>query len=328
MKELWCKNLDEYFAMSDKYSGPKTIKGYETTLLEGSAKKLFKAITYHRVALIGFEAEVSDEQIPDLVRKCRAANHKEALKPLRNVWLRSVWHLGSYEYPCYRAQLHALFETYQKDSRLLFDAGCGSEGRYLSNLPIDAWGIGLDIDPKNIQIAKKRHKSNNVSFVVGDIQNLPFFENMFDLIVCCDVLEHVKVPEKAVKELTSILRKRGALLVTTSNLLNPAMFFDILLPNAVSKKIIDKLSGPFFYERTRRFNPYDLKKKLREYRLFANVLTVGHPPMGKPWRYEIIRQYSNTSPPKIFYLWIAFNKLTNIKILRNLKEIILAIARK
>ena len=235
-----------------------------------------------------------------------------------------VWHLGSYEYPFYLGKLQVLFQTHLIESRLVLDAGCGPERRYLSNFFPHTWGVGLDIDRENLVKAKKANTSNNVLFVVGDIQNLPFVENVFDLVVCCDVLEHVEKPDKAVEELAMILRKKGRLLISTSNLLNPAVLIDTLLPNAVSKKIIHRFGGPSYYERSYRFNPWNLAKKLRKCGLSANSLTLGYPPIGKPWLY----QFSKLKPPKIFYLWIVFDKLTNIKLLKKFKEVILAIAKK
>ena len=50
--------------------------------------------------------------------------------------------------------------------------------------------------------------------VVGDIQKLPFKENYFDTIICTQVLEHVKKPWLAVKEMYRVIRPRGYSLVT------------------------------------------------------------------------------------------------------------------
>lgn len=235
-----------------------------------------------------------------------------------------VRHLGSYEYPFRGGKLQLLFETYLSESCIVLDAGCGPTGRYVSNLPPDAWGVGLDIHRENVAKSKKANTSKNVSFIVSDIQNLPFIDNTFDLIVCYDVLEHMEEPDNAVKELASVLKKRGRLLITTSNLFNPALLIDTLLPNIISEKIIQRFGGPTYYERSYRFNPWNLVKKIRKCGLSVKLLMFGYPPIGKPWLYEVQRQ----KPTKIFYLWIVFDKLTNIKLLKKFKEIMLAIAKK
>jgi len=50
----------------------------------------------------------------------------------------------------------------------------------------------------------------------------------------------------------------------------------------------------------------------------------GYPPIGKPWIY----QYSQTKPPKIFHIWIIFNKLTEYSLFKKLKEIMVVVAEK
>ncbi|MDO8515572.1 MAG: methyltransferase domain-containing protein [bacterium] len=50
--------------------------------------------------------------------------------------------------------------------------------------------------------------------VVGDIQKLPFKENNFDTIICTQVLEHVKKPWLAVKEMYRVIKPNGYSLVT------------------------------------------------------------------------------------------------------------------
>jgi len=235
-----------------------------------------------------------------------------------------VLHLGSYEYPFRGGKLRLLFETYLSESCIVLDAGCGPTQRYISILPPDAWGVGLDIDRENVAKSKKANTSKNVSFIVGDIQNLPFIDNTFDLVVCCDVLEHVEEQDKAVKELAAVLRKRGRLLISTSNLFNPALLIDTLFPNMISEKIIQRLGGPTYYKRTYRFNSWNLVKKLRKCGLSVKLLMFGYPPVWNPWLYEFSRQ----KPPKIVYLWIVFDKLTNMKLLKKFKELMLAIAKK
>lgn len=233
-----------------------------------------------------------------------------------------VWRLGSYEYPFYGENLRASMEKFLTYPNVIFDAGCGPETRFFSDLPQNAWAIGLDIDRENVEKAKKA-STGNTSLIVGSLQNLPFVEEAFDLIVCCDVLEHIREPHKAIKELAMILRKGGILLITTTNVLNPAMFIDIRFPK-ISKKIIKRFGGPTFYERRYRFSPWTLANEIGKYGLMMNLHMFGNPPIGKPWLYH----FQRLKLPKIYYLWIVFDKLTNVKILRKFKEIMLVIVKK
>lgn len=109
------------------------------------------------------------------------------------------WRLGSYQYPFYRSRLHSLFELYVRKSCLVLDAGCGDKGGFIVTTSTYVQGVGLDINRKNIKKSAKRSKDlqlHNVSFLVGDLEKMPFHKDVFDVIVCCDVLEHVKDSEK------------------------------------------------------------------------------------------------------------------------------------
>ena len=56
--------------------------------------------------------------------------------------------------------------------------------------------------------------SQNID-VVSDIQNLSFYDNSFDLILCIEVLEHVEKPAIAINELHRVLKESGIVLLST-----------------------------------------------------------------------------------------------------------------
>jgi len=173
------------------------------------------------------------------------------------------WHLGSYKYPFYKSQLQIFLRSYIQKSFLILDAGCGPNGGYITKA-LNIQGIGLDISRTNVENSIKMSKEiekNELSFVVGDIAKMPFHEDTFDVIICQDVLEHVKDKENAISEIAFSLRRGGKILISTTNALNPSMFIDDILPKNVSEKIIRLFGGGHYYERERRLNPWNLKKK-------------------------------------------------------------------
>lgn len=218
--------------------------------------------------------------------------------------------------------LRAHMEKYLKNSNVVLDAGCGPKTRYFSDLPQNVYGIGLDINRENVEKAKKAG-TGNTSWLVGSLQNFPFTEEVFDLIVCSDVLEHVKEPHKAIKELAMVLRKGGTLLITTTNVLNPEMFIDTRFPK-ISSMIIKRFGLGQFFERTYRFNPWTLTNEFGKYGLMVNLHMFGDPPIGEPWLFHFL----GLKPPKIYYVWIVFDKLTNVKIFEKFKETMFAIVKK
>ncbi len=79
------------------------------------------------------------------------------------------------------------------------DLGCGT-GAFTSRLfqNSEAELFGLDISKKSIQLANRNEKK--INFLVGDIENLQFEDNFFDLVVFSGVLHHFPNEEKCLHE--------------------------------------------------------------------------------------------------------------------------------
>ena len=95
----------------------------------------------------------------------------------------------------------------QKQLKIL-DAGCGP-GAALVYLAKFGDVIGVDVSDEALKFAKKRGK-----VVKGDIANLPFEDETFDVVTCLDVLYHKWVnTKKAFHEIKRVLKKGGILLL-------------------------------------------------------------------------------------------------------------------
>ena len=57
----------------------------------------------------------------------------------------------------------------------------------------------------------------NIHYINGDIQRLPFEDNVFDVLFVMSVLEHVSDAKKAIAELRRVLVERGVLIVGAPN---------------------------------------------------------------------------------------------------------------
>ncbi len=93
------------------------------------------------------------------------------------------------------------------------DLGCGT-GRY--SLYLDSLGhsvTGVDISKDMIRLAQK--KSKKVQFIQGDISNLSFEDNKFDLMVSGLAIHYVKNLEKAINEFARVLRPGGQLIISS-----------------------------------------------------------------------------------------------------------------
>jgi hypothetical protein len=68
--------------------------------------------------------------------------------------------------------------------------------------------IGLDIT--RIDYRAKGYKfTYNKSVISGDVQNLPFESESYDMVICNHVLEHVEDDSKALNEIHRVLKKGG-----------------------------------------------------------------------------------------------------------------------
>lgn len=104
------------------------------------------------------------------------------------------------------------YKTFTKELKKLeiksvLDIGCG-EGFILNKLKEEGIGKsweGIDYSKEAIEIGKKTHP--NLSLKQGSIYDSKFKDNSFDLVVCTEVLEHLKEPKKALKEVIRISNK-------------------------------------------------------------------------------------------------------------------------
>lgn len=86
----------------------------------------------------------------------------------------------------------------------LLDVGC-SRGLILKNL---MWGtrfcVGIDMDQHVSAL-----EGENVAFVRGNAEELPFASSCFDVVICNQVYEHTENPECLMKEIWRIMKPRG-----------------------------------------------------------------------------------------------------------------------
>ena len=127
--------------------------------------------------------------------------------------LQKFWHS--------RRFVHAKKYLKTIDARQILDVGCnsGTFTKQIYNVLPESKIYGIDISQNAISYAEQKYK--NISFSVAWAEKLPFKENSFDLATCFEVLEHVDEPDKIIREMLRVLRKKGnmIIIVPTENLL-------------------------------------------------------------------------------------------------------------
>lgn len=117
------------------------------------------------------------------------------------------------------------------------DIGCGTGNTIdmLSKDYPDAKFTGIDLAEKMIEVAKKKVQRENVEFLVGDAENLPFKDNSYDVIICKESIHHYPAPEKFFSECSRVLRNNGRLIIVDMNIIAPLRIFwnKVLFPYVV-----------------------------------------------------------------------------------------------
>ena len=91
----------------------------------------------------------------------------------------------------------------------VLDVGCGL-GRLLSRFPeFDRYG--MDVSPSYLQYAQRV----GINVCLARIEDMPYADDYFDLVICTDVLEHVFDLYSACKQLLRVTRPGGILIVRT-----------------------------------------------------------------------------------------------------------------
>lgn len=130
--------------------------------------------------------------------------------------------LSSLRY-CVNPVRYAYFARVLREIRFpgetLLDVGCG--GGFLSEeFAQDGFRVtGIDPSPKSIAAAAKHAAENGleIRYEVGRGEKLPFPDASFDLVACCDVLEHVDDPVQVVREVARVLKPEGVFFFDTVN---------------------------------------------------------------------------------------------------------------
>lgn len=103
---------------------------------------------------------------------------------------------------------------------VILDAGCGIGNitkKYCRTYSV----IGIDEQLSAVQYCKDTCSGR---YAQASLDNLPFADNTFDLVLFLDAIEHLQNPISALEELQRVLKIGAAILVCTMNYSNPLWF--------------------------------------------------------------------------------------------------------
>ena len=103
------------------------------------------------------------------------------------------------------------------------DLGCGAGTQSFVWSQLGHRLHGLDINTKLIALGRERagQAGLDIDFRVGSVTDLPWPDQSMDVCLSIELLEHVADWRRCLDEFTRVLRKGGALFLTTTNVLCP-----------------------------------------------------------------------------------------------------------
>ncbi|MFI2859232.1 glycosyltransferase [Paenibacillus sp. JSM ZJ436] len=104
--------------------------------------------------------------------------------------------------------------------KVVLDAACG-EGYGARLLSTSAREVhGVDIDQQTIELAKRNYRGiENLHFQASQVQNMPYKECYFDVVVSFETLEHMDEDsqESFILEIKRVLKQDGIFIISTPN---------------------------------------------------------------------------------------------------------------
>lgn len=133
-------------------------------------------------------------------------------KKLHDKVYEKTFDLKEYLIPSDRIKIKVIHEMLDiKKGQRILDVGCGTGTTLVAANGLGAQVIGIDISNKGLRKAK--HKIESGSFVSGDAHLLPFKDNIFDAVICKDILEHLSNDVIALREVHRVFKKNGLFMI-------------------------------------------------------------------------------------------------------------------
>jgi SAM-dependent methyltransferase len=145
---------------------------------------------------------------------------------------------------------HAMLLALVPDGARVLDVGCSSG--YLAR-PLVARGcsvVGIELDERAAAAARTVCEE----VLVGDAESmeLPFAPGSFDVVLCGDLVEHLRDPQSFLERVRPLLRDGGRLVLTTPNVANWTMRLGLLFGRwrYTERGILDRTHAHLFTRKT------------------------------------------------------------------------------
>ncbi|HEX7320342.1 MAG TPA: class I SAM-dependent methyltransferase [bacterium] len=192
-----------------------------------------------------------------------------------------------------------LILSYLAPRKVWIDIGCGDNSMIMDLGHYTGLAIGTDV--------KQHTQLVCTPFVCADLFDLPFALGSADLVTLRFVIEHIQNVPKGIAEAERILKPGGHVLIITTNILNPFIFFARLVPFRYKKKMIRSMYDADIsnIQPTGNWlNPYQMLKRNTGGLELTHFDFVQDANCARKWLFLL------------FYSWHLLTKWSNLKLLR------------
>lgn len=123
----------------------------------------------------------------------------------------------------------SVLEKLDLGNKTILSLGCGSAS--LESVLEDKYGCkvtGLDFEDAAIRKAKERISKAQVLNLEEEKLKKIFSKESFDFILCADILEHLRNPDKVLKECKQLLNTDGKIIISMPNVANWSVRLNLL----------------------------------------------------------------------------------------------------
>ncbi len=113
----------------------------------------------------------------------------------------------------YSQQVQRLVATLVVPGSRVLEIGCGLGDLLAAVKP--SVGVGIDVSPEMIEIAKRRNP--DLTFRVADVERDPLPEGPFDFVICSDVIGHLDDIQRGFERIHAMMAPNARLIVTYYN---------------------------------------------------------------------------------------------------------------
>jgi 2-polyprenyl-6-hydroxyphenyl methylase / 3-demethylubiquinone-9 3-methyltransferase len=160
------------------------------------------------------------------------------------------------------------------------DVGCGGGLLAEKFAKLGCQVTGVDPSEPSLGTARTHAQQEGleIQYLVATGEDLPFDDNSFDVIYCCDVLEHVDSVERAIAEAARVLKAGGLYLYDTINRTRRSR---LVIINLLQEWDATRCMEPNVHDWDMFITPPELEQILRRHRLEPRD-TVGLAPTANP----------------------------------------------